>query len=158
MRGFHITTNIFSSKGAIEYSEKNKLEEWVHLFLNSEGNNIGFSTGLLLVNRHYIKPQYLPLSLFSRCCGPENGMKYLVSVEEFEKKVEKIKERIINGWDIPPLIINYTNNVYELNDGNHRYEALVRLGYTNSWVIIWITEEKDYFDYIRKNPLVIEKS
>jgi hypothetical protein len=43
-------------------------------------------------------------------------------------------------------VINYTSvnrleewkdNKYELNDGNHRLEALKKLGINQYWVIIW---------------------
>jgi hypothetical protein len=147
---FSINSKIFTSTSAIQYSKNGKLEEWIHLFLNNEGNNLGFSKGLKLEKRYYIHPEYLPLSLFSRCCGPENGMKYAVSIEDFEKKIANITNRINNGWDIPPLIVNYSNGIYELNDGNHRYEALIRSGYKYWYAIIWITENLDYLEYINK--------
>lgn len=59
-------------------------------------------------------------------------------------------ESIKNGWDIPPLIANYCKGKYELNDGNHRFEALVRCGYKEFYVIVWTSSENDYTDFIRK--------
>lgn len=68
--------------------------------------------------------------------------------------------------DLPPLIVHYfvesgkTEGEFELNDGNHRWEAYSRLDIKEVYVIIWITEneELDLFlskfasDYNLSNP------
>ena len=40
---------------------------------------------------------------------------------------------------MPPLIINRKDYMYELTDGNHRFEALKKLGIDKYWIIIWET-------------------
>lgn len=140
---------LFTSKNARKFSNSGKIEEWIHQFLHDEGNNIPFSDGLKLENRYFIGPLKMPLSLFSRCCGPEETMKYRVGFEEFEERVTRIQHRLENGWDMPPLMICYENNGFELNDGNHRYEALTRLGVKEFDIIIWITKEKDYGRFMK---------
>ena len=64
---------------AKEYSAAGKLEEWVHTYLLSDGNNKEFSDGLRLFDRFFIGPVKMPLKLFTRCCGPEENMKYRVT-------------------------------------------------------------------------------
>lgn len=39
---------------------------------------------------------------------------------------------------------------FTLNDGNHRYKALIRNGYTEHYVIIWTTSKSDYEDFINR--------
>ena len=125
---------------SIEYAELGKLEEWIHLFLCGEGKNKAFSDGLKLKPRFYFSPQLLELFKFRRCCGPEKYMKYKVDKEYFENHVNNIMTAYNKGnWDMPPLIINHDKKKYELNDGNHRYEALRKLGINKYWVIIWET-------------------
>ena len=51
---------------------------------------------------------------------------------------------------MPPLIVHYTRDGFELNDGNHRYQAYENLGVENVWVIVWITEEDEYQDYMNR--------
>jgi hypothetical protein len=136
----------YTLKESIEYAETGKLESWLHSFLGSAGNNPTFSEGLKLKKRYFSQPIKVSLSLFSRSCGPEKNLKYIVSKAEFEKRVEQITTRLNNGWDMPPLIVNYSNGIFELNDGNHRYEALVRKNIKEYYVIFWCTMGKEYFE------------
>lgn len=131
-----------TTKSAIEFANNNELEKWVHLFLCNEGDNIPFSEGLKLEPRKYYAPVLMNLNLFARCCGPENNVKFQISESGFNANVNAIMSKYQNGdWDMPPLIINHTENKYELNDGNHRLEALKRLNINEFWVIIWETDE-----------------
>ena len=133
---------------AIEYSKQGKLDEWIHTFLCGEGNNISFSHGLKLENRYYIGPIKMPLDFFRRCCGPEENIKYHIDKIGFENRVDAIKIKLQSGWDMPPLIINYADGRFELNDGNHRYEALIRSGIKEYYVIVWITKQNDYQQFV----------
>lgn len=148
---------------AQSYAKQNKLEDWVHTYLLSDGNNKDFSDGLKLFHRYFLGPIKMPLSLFKRCCGPEEDMKYRVNGEWFEKHVGELEEVIKKEPDMPPLIIHYLINEdtgeseFELNDGNHRFEAYTRLGIGECHVIIWITESqeldrfaKEYCNYLDK--------
>ncbi len=133
-----------SSENAILYSNHNRLEEWIHLFLLGEGNNEAFSLGLQKEVRCYEEPKLMDLNLFVRCCGPEPNMKYHNPKAAFDDRVERIMKRFQTGnWDMPPLIINQDQEVYELNDGNHRYEALMRMGIDRYFVIIWRTNRQN---------------
>lgn len=135
---------------AKEYSAAGKLEEWVHTYLLSDGNNKEFSDGLRLFDRFFIGPVKMPLKLFTRCCGPEENMKYRVNGEWFEYHVNELAEVIKKEKDMPPLIVHYVDGGFELNDGNHRYEAYSRLGIEEYYVIVWITEKYEYDDFIKK--------
>lgn len=133
----------FNLKSAIIFGERGKIEQWIHGFLCGEGDNRPFSNGLKLSKRYYIGPIKISLNKFNRCCGPEDHMKYTIYKDAFEYRVNKMMDEIKSGWDIPPLIINYSNGVFELNDGNHRNEALKRSNITEYYAIIWITDEED---------------
>jgi len=142
--------NLFTSASAYEYSNQGKLEEWIHSFLCGEGNNIALSQGLMLEERYYIGPVKMSLDFFQRCCGPEKDLKYQIDKHGFEKRVDAIQIRLQKGWDMPPLIINYADCKFELNDGNHRYEALIRSGIKEYNIIVWITKQKDYKQFMKK--------
>lgn len=135
---------------AREYAEAGRLEEWVHLYLLSDGHNQPFSEGLKIVDRYYLGPVRMPLSLLHRCCGPEEDMKWRVEREWFYKHVTELEEVIKSGADLPPLIVHYymddahKEGAFELNDGNHRFEAYTRLGIKTHDVILWITEKHEY--------------
>lgn len=135
---------------AIGYAKNGKLEEWIHTYLQSDGHNQEFSDGLKLFDRYFLGPVKMPLSLFKRCCGPEPDMTWVIPKEPFENKVNQLQKVISENPDMPPLIVSYTNGEFQLNDGNHRFEAYSRLGITEYYVIVWITEKEDYTDFINK--------
>lgn len=140
---------------AKEYSEVGRLEEWVHLFLISDGHNKAFSDGLKLFDRYYLGPITMPLSLFHRCCGPEDDMKYQVNAEWFEKRVQSLKKTLQSNNDMPPLIVHYVDHGFELCDGNHRFEALTQLGVKEYPIIVWITEKEEYDEFIERYGVYI---
>jgi hypothetical protein len=86
----------------------------------------------------------MQLSLFSRCCGPEENMRWRVDKEGFEKRVSNLMKVIKSEYDMPPIIVNFVENKFVVNDGNHRLEAYTRLGINEISVIIWITDKQDY--------------
>ena len=129
------------------FAAAGRLEDWIHIYLLSDGDNKAFSDGLKIYDRYFIGPKVFPLSLFSRCTGPEEGIKYYIPAEAFEKYVSKLQKVLEEKDDMPPLIANYFDGQFELNDGNHRFEALKRLGITEYPFIIWITDKHDYDDF-----------
>lgn len=132
---------------AREFAAHGRLEEWIHAYLLSDGRNKEFSDGLKLFDRQYLGPVKMPLSLFTRCCGPEAHMKWRINEEWFEKHVSELQEVIKRESDMPPLIVHYLiedgEDHFELNDGNHRLEAYRRLGIDEYEVIVWITEKEE---------------
>lgn len=117
------------------------LEDWVHAFLLSDGNNRAFSEGLRLAPRRYAGPFAVPLAWLTRCCGPEEGMRFRVDAQGFEKRVCALMRAAEAGVDLPPLIVEYTGGGFVLSDGNHRFEAYRRLGTQRVHCIVWMTGE-----------------
>ena len=132
------------------YAEAGKLDAWIHLYLNSDGHNIPFSDGLKKFDRHYISPALFPVSLFTRCTGPEEGMKYRHDPEWWEYRVKETEKRVQADDDMPPLIVHYADGEFELNDGNHRHKAYENLGIDKAWAVVWITEDAELEDFMAK--------
>lgn len=141
---------------AVGYARNGKLEEWIHTYLQSDGHNQEFSDGLKLFDRYYLGPVKMPLFLFKRCCGPEPDMKWVIPAENFEHKVKDLMNVISTNDDMPPLIVSYFDGDFQLNDGNHRFEAYSRLGVSEYYVIVWITEKDDYVDFMDKYSKYME--
>ncbi|XMB85241.1 ParB/RepB/Spo0J family partition protein [Mycoplasmatota bacterium WC44] len=140
----------FSVAEAIDYSKVGKIEEWVHIFLNSVGNNIPFSEGLKLQKRYWIGPILYDLNKINRCCGPEKDIKFYEPVENWERRINNMVALIKSGWEMSPLIVNHNNGYLEINDGNHRHEALKRVGIDKFWVILWDSETAENLNRIEK--------
>lgn len=141
---------------AIGYAKNGKLEEWIHTYLQSDGHNQELSDGLKLFDRYFLGPIEMPLSLLKRCCGPEPDMKWRLPKEAFEKKVEELQKIISENNDMPPLIVHYVEGDFELNDGNHRLEAYSRLGVEKYYMIVWITEKKEYSEFMEKYSMYMQ--
>lgn len=134
----------FTLQGAMDYARKGLIEAWVHGFLNGPGHNKAFSDGLKLRHRFYAGPMLVELDKLNRRCGPEPGMIYRVDRDGFESIVNGMIHALQHGWDMPPLIVNYASGYYEVNDGNHRHEALKRIGVKVYYAIFWTTDPRDY--------------
>ena len=132
------------------YAAAEKLDVWIHLYLNEDGRNIPFSDGLKLFDRYYFSPVLMPLRFFSRCAGPEPEMKYQIDRDWFRRHVADLESAVRKNPDMPPLIAHYVDGGFELNDGNHRHKAYENLGVENVWVIVWITEEAEYREFLDK--------
>lgn len=142
---------------AQEWARQGKLEEWVHAYLLSDGDNKPFSDGLKIVDRIFLGPIRMPINLFHRCTGPvEEGLKFQVHPVVWERHVQQLMEVIPRDPDIPPLIVHYlipegeTMGEFELNDGNNRWEAYTRLGIKEAHVIVWITDRYEYEQFMER--------
>ena len=135
---------------AIECAQHGMIEDWIHVYLLSDGHNKPFSDGLRELDRIYHPPVSFPLSLLKRNTGPEPEMRWRIHPEWFESHVGRLMEPIRAGADLPPLIVHYwipegqTEGEFEMNDGNHRLEAFKRLGIERYHVILWCTEKHEY--------------
>lgn len=133
---------------AKEFAREGRLEEWVHLYLHAEGDNVPFSDGLKKVPRSFFGLTEMSVDLFTRICGPEEGMRWPVDKGGFERIVNELVDALRSGRDVPPMIVKYEKGQFELNDGNHRHEACVRAERKTFPSIIWITEDADRDDFL----------
>ncbi|MNO19722.1 hypothetical protein D3C76_94590 [compost metagenome] len=77
---------------------------------------------------------------------------YLTEAKEIAKffhVVDNMK-KAYGDWDVPPLIVNYSDGKNEINDGRHRNEALRQMKVTHAPVIFWTNFEEDH-RYIMEN-------
>ena len=133
----------FTIEEAIDFSIKGKIEEWVHLFLNSIGDNKPLSEGLNLQKRFWLGPISISLDNLKRCCGPEPNMEYVDSLEAWEKHIIGFQQLINDGWTMPPLIAENMNGKLIIRDGNHRLEAMRQENFDKCWVIIGDSDNQD---------------
>ena len=51
---------------------------------------------------------------------------------------------------MPPLIAHYVEHGFEMNDGNTRLQAYKNLGVQEVNIIIWITEQEEYEEFMSR--------
>lgn len=132
-----------STKLALEYAERDAIDEWIQLFLRNDGDNLALADGLLLEQRYYVGPIITDITAF----GIEEGApSYLTDGNDiawYFHVVDKMKE-VFGDWDMPPLIVQYFEGEYEINDGRHRNEALRQMNIKHVPVIFWTSSEEDH--------------
>ncbi len=135
---------------ACQAAAEGELENWIHTYLLTDGDNKAFSDGLKKFDRIFHHPVSFPLNLLTRNAGPEPNMQYKIHPEWFEIHISQLMDAARAGEDLPPLIVHYwipedkELGRFELNDGNHRLEAFRRLGMERYHVIFWCTEQHEY--------------
>lgn len=125
------------------YHDKGKIEEWLQLFLRNDGKNIALADGLLLEKREYLGLVKLDMSYLKdveqgapEYLNRENDIAYFFWI------VEKMRNNY-KGWDVPPLIVEFRNNRFFVNDGRHRLEMYRQLGVEAVDVVLWTTGEEN---------------
>ena len=130
----------YTIEEAKEYSKRNKLDKWLQLFLRDDSYehaspNIPLADGLLLEERFFIGPILIDFDKI-------NTIRIEKDIEDandrlfyLQKESEILKD--YNDYNMPPLIVEYKNDKFNLVDGNHRYSALKKLGINKYYVIIW---------------------
>ena len=81
-----------------------------------------------------------------RGCSPYCRYEYLHAendIQYFFAVVDSMKESLADGWDTPPLIVEYVYGNFQVNDGRHRLEAYRQLGAEKVWAVIWTTGEEN---------------
>jgi ParB-like nuclease domain len=138
-RSTHARDPSFSLATARDAAIEGRLAEWVGDFLASRGSDNAVLAAALSQERHtWVGPLEVAVADLVQLAGPADA-EVLCPVEpdEWEADVESMEASIEDGWEPPPLLVEYRDGQLLLQDGNHRYEALVRAGAPHAWVLVY---------------------
>ena len=124
-----------TSGSAREAHAAGELAEWSQEFLRGEGGNLGVANPLRERDDDVYVLAAVALSDVYPISGPDEHFDWPVPSAQFEQKVEAMVRSLEAGWDAPPLFVHM--HTLRLVDGNHRREALVRLGHRIYWAVMW---------------------
>lgn len=134
----------FSLASAFQAADDDRIALWVGDFLASPGSDNEILAAALATKRHWwIGPIRLPISDLVRLAGPEDDVLVPIEEEEWEEDVDAMEESLEEGWQPPPLLVEYQDEKLLLQDGNHRYEALERAGETEAWALVMFANPDD---------------
>jgi len=126
------------------------LARWVGDFLASRGSDNEVLAAALAQHRHWwVGPVLVPADELIRLAGPEDEALCPIEPDEWEGDVDAMEESMDDGWEPPPLLAQHQDGRLLLQDGNHRYEALVRAGETKVWTLIWFDDPDDRDEFRR---------
>lgn len=141
-------TRRFSLASAVAAAAEDRIALWVGDFLASRGSDNAILAAALAQREHWwLGPLQVPVDSLVRLAGPEDEALVPIEEDEWEDDVSTMEESLEQGWEPPPLLAELQDGRLLLQDGNHRYEALVRAGEPNAWVLVWFDDpaERDRF-------------
>jgi hypothetical protein len=134
----------FSLASARAAADADETALWVGDFLASRGSDNAILAAALAQREHWwLGPIRVPLDELVRLAGPEDDALVPIEPGEWEGDVEDMEESLDEGWEPPPLLAEHQDGRLLLQDGNHRYEALVRAGETDAWVLVYFDNPRD---------------
>jgi hypothetical protein len=138
----------FTLGSARAAAQDDELAQWVGDFLASEGSDNAVLAAALAQDRHWwLGPLPVPVDELVRLAGPEDEARCPIEPEEWEGDVDAMEDSLDDGWQPPPLLAEHQNGRLVLQDGNHRFEALVRAGASHAWTLVYFDDprERDQF-------------
>jgi hypothetical protein len=138
----------FDLASADRAAEHDETALWVGDFLASRGSDNEMLAAALAQREHWwAGPLSLPVEELVRLAGPEDDALCPIENDEWEDDVSAMEESVERGWEPPPLLAEFQDRRLLLQDGNHRYEALVRAGAASAWVLVYFDDpdERDAF-------------
>ena len=138
----------FDLASARRATENGETALWVGDFLSSRGSDNEVLAAALAQRKHWwVGPISVPVDALIRLAGPEDDALCPVADDEWEGEISAMEESVEEGWEPPPLLAEFQDERLLLQDGNHRYEALVRAGAPTAWVLVYFDDpgQRDAF-------------
>ncbi len=135
----------FTIDGARVAATRGQLRQWVEDFLASEGSdNAELGVGLSRSYEWWFGPVELPIDHLQRLAG-RPGQPVLETLEEHEWRddVDDLAAKLERGYLPAPVVVTYRDGKLELEDGNHRVEAMLRAGLDQAWSVVGFEAEAD---------------
>jgi hypothetical protein len=143
----------FSLASATDAARRGETAMWVGDFLASRGSDNEILAAALALEEHWwLGPLRLPLADLQRLAGPEDDVECPIDEDEWEHDLDSMESSLEDGWEPPPLLVEYDASRLLLQDGNHRYEALQRAGATEAWVLIYFADPADRDQFAADRP------
>jgi hypothetical protein len=154
MRGhWGMSSTEFSLASALAAAHRDEVALWVGDFLASPGSDNAILAAALAQRQHWwLGPVQIELDRLERMAGPEDDVVCTVDEDEWEDDVGSMEESLEEGWRPPPLLAQWVDGILRLEDGNHRYEALVRAGETHGWVLIFFEDPDARDRFVADEP------
>ena len=124
-----------TSASAQEAHASGLLAQWSQAYLRGEGGNVGVANPLRERDDDVYVLAEVGLSDVYPISGADEDYDWPVPPAEFERRIETMLRLFEEGWDAPPLFVHM--HTLRLVDGNHRREALLRLGRRTYWAVMW---------------------
>lgn len=145
----------YSLDNALQAAARDEIAVWIGDFLASRGSDNEVLAAALAQQRHWwLGPVELPLERLERLAGPEDDMVCPIDDEEWDEDLGEMEASLEQGWEPPPLLVQYEGGRLLLQDGNHRFEAMARAGEETVWALIYFADPADRDEFMTANPVL----
>lgn len=145
-----MATERFDLESACAAAARDETALWVGQLLASPGSDNAVLAAALAQEEHWwVGPVRIPVGDLVRLAGPEDDALCEIDSDDWEADVSAMTESVESGWEPPPLLAEFQAGRLLLQDGNHRYEALVREGAAHAWVLIYFRTPADRDRYLQ---------
>lgn len=136
-----VVARSFSLASATRAAAEGRTAEWVGEMLASPGSDNAVLAAALALEEHWWwGPVLVPAHELERLAGPEDDALVPIETGEWEDDLASMADSLEEGWQPPPLLAECQDGRLLLQDGNHRYEAMVRDGATEVWVLVYASD------------------
>jgi hypothetical protein len=139
----------FSVAAARAAAARGQLGRWVAEFLCSPGSDNPLLAEILAQSHPcWVGPVELPIDRLHRLAGPSGApVLEVVEDDEWRDDVDGLATKVKAGHEPPPVVVTYRDDHLEVEDGNHRLEALRRAGRAEAWAVVGFEDvaERDQF-------------
>ena len=143
----------FSLAAARDAAKEGHIAQWVGEFLASPGSDNAVLAASLAQRRHrWYGPVLVAVDELVQLAGTEPDALVRVEPAEWHEDVATMEDSIDNGWEPPPLLAEWRHSELLLQDGNHRYDALVREGAREVWVLVYSDDPFSALDDRLRTP------
>jgi len=140
------TFDLASARAA---AEDDRTSLWVGEFLASAGSDNAVLAAELVRTRHWwAGPLRIRLDHLVKLAGPEPDALVRVGADAWARDVDHMRESLEDGWEPPPLIAEFRSGRLLLQDGNHRYDALLRAEERYAWVLIYFDDPREREQFV----------
>lgn len=118
--------------------EQGRIQEWIEAYLQvPEWENLGLLRRVREYSNSWLAPQLFEISRLHRVAGPGDSYRFPKDPATWNQEVNAILSGRPNREEFPPIIAwRELDGVLNVADGNHRLDALTRLGYEEAWVLL----------------------
>ena len=128
----------YSTEGARAAAERDELMDWVADFSAARAATTPtLAASLREEGLTWAGPIRLPIDELNRLAGPsDHPVLQPLDDDEWRDDVDELARDIEAGAEPPPVIVTFRDARLELEDGNHRVEALRRAGRDDAWAVV----------------------
>jgi len=135
--------SVYSLDSARQAASEGCLHDWVIAYLKAAEHRS--LAAIIQGQRPTLEgPVLIPLKEIRRIAGPGPEMKYQKPAEDWEREISSIADNIEGPDDLPPMIVRVHADHLSVPDGNHRIDALAKLGHDKAWAILWHDSDPKY--------------